>query len=144
MKAKLKTLLRHIEQSYDYAHVYRTTDFTGNNTESQVTGLTIRTGTGAYFDAGTDQITIRKTGRYLVFMKFRLSAMTTAANVKRITLKANGSEKMQAMSRAQAWEDVMSFDTFIFEEGDVLTITKRAEDGNSTYRQVLMEILPLL
>lgn len=119
------------------------TGFTGNNTATKVTGTTIRSGGNAsdYFDTSvSDQVTIKRAGTYKITIFFRVSAITSAGNVKRISCYNNDSEFCTAMSRTNSWEDTSSTTIASCNIGDVLTMYKRAEDGNSTYAPALILI----
>lgn len=113
-------------------------NFTGNNTGTTLTGITINTNDVAEdcFTVGTDQVTIKKAGNYKITITFRLSAITTQANVKRITLMTNSVESVIAMARLSNWEDCSRTDIRTFAVGDVITVSRRFEDGNSTCEQM--------
>ena len=117
-----------------------------NNTATKVTGLTMNSGGNAsdYFDIGTsNEIKIKKAGKYKITIYFRTTAITSAGNVKRISCYVNGSESAVAMARLNTWEDTMSITFRDLNANDVLTMYKRAEDGGSTYgaARILVEAL---
>lgn len=113
-------------------------NFTGNNTETKITGITINTNdnTEDCFTIGTDQVTINKAGNYKITITFRLSAVTNTANVKRITFDVNSVASVIAMMRLQTWEDCSRTDIRTLSVGDVINVYSRFEDNNSTCEQM--------
>lgn len=108
-------------------------DFTGNNTIAKLTPtITYAGNANKYFTIGSGQVTIKQTGYYKVTIGLRLSATSNAANVKRISLYKNGTEDYTVLSRLNTWEDVCTSCLARYNAGDVLTMWRRFEDGNST------------
>ena len=117
------------------------TNFTANNTLAKVTGASI-SAAGDCFETGTDQITSKRSGQYLVSMSFVCSAVTTATNVKRITLYRNGNSLQSALGRPSTYEDISIIRILSLNAGDVMTMWARAEDGNSTYEWAEIDLIP--
>ena len=130
----LKALLSKILNKDAWAQLYAS-GFTGNNTASKVTDTVIATSDamGEYFTVGTNQITLNKSGTYKITLCMRLSGATNNTNVKRLAMYRNNSESMVVMGRDNTWQDRTCVYISNLSKGDVLTMWRRAEDGNSTY-----------
>lgn len=117
-----------------------------NNTESKITGLTLRGGGNYtdYFDINTaNQIKIKKAGVYHVEIYMRFSSVTNAANVKRISIFKNGASNVGCLGRPNSYEDVTTWDLQTYAVNDVLTMYGRSEDGNATVSFPRIFIKPL-
>lgn len=137
LEAVLNSVLPPQTTIYPWVSLYRS-NFTGNNTSTKITGITIQNGTNAsdYFTVGTDQVTIKKSGNYKISITYRLSATSNAANVKRVSLYQNSTETLIAMGRWNTYEDCTHITIRTFSVGDVITLYRRFEDGNSTCEQM--------
>ncbi len=139
----VKVALAHLFEARDYAYI-QYNDKAVNNTEARLTSpYALNKGTGAYFTAANNQITIKKAGRYLVCVSLRLSAVTDNTKVKRFAVWRNGTAHTNCMARLQTWEDLTNFEVMVASAGDILTFYARAEDGNSTISRARAIILPL-
>lgn len=133
-----------ISQLHDWCLMYASSK-TITNTEAQITGVTLWSGgTGSYFDTSTaDQVKIKKAGRFLVIVNFRLSAVTNADNVKRLGTWKNGASNQMAMGRLSSWEDSTSFDVKNYAVNDILKMYAKTEDNNSTLYIGSIFIMPI-
>ena len=120
-------------------------NFTANNTVAKVTGVTIDSGGSAdeFFTIGTDQITVKKSGKYKVSLSFVLSAITTEASVKRLSLYRNSAETTNCLGQKASWDTCTNVAIVSCDVGDVLSMWARAEDGNSTYSSARIIIEPI-
>lgn len=143
LKALLTKMCNLLSLTNDWVQMTVPSGTTGNNTATKLTNLSIVGKRGKHFTTQSNQVTIIQHGLYIVDISYRLNAVTSATNVKRISVYKNGSEWVAAMARASSWEDVTA--TYIREcqAGDVLTMYRRFEDGNSTISFATARIRPL-
>lgn len=133
----VKALLTKLMRRDAWVDLYRS-NFTGNNTETKITGITITSSANAsdYFTVGTNQVTINQTGYYKISISYRLSATANQSNVKRISLYVGTTASVITMGRLASYEDCSRTDIRKFTAGNVITLYRRFEDNNSTCEQM--------
>lgn len=143
LKALLTKMCNLLSLTNDWVQMTVPSGTTGNNTITKFTNLSIVGKRGKHFTTQSNQVTIIQHGLYIIDIQFRLNAVTTQGNVKRVSVYKNGSEWIAAMERVNSWEDVSVSYIRECQAGDILTAYRRFEDGNSTISYATIRIRPL-
>ena len=137
-------VLSYLADKQEYAAMKIENKAISASTNTQVTGLTVGTGgAGNIFQAGTDKITVKKAGTYLVIVNFKLSAAATGNTaLKAYMMYSNGVEKQSAAGYVGTWSDVTHIGIVTLPANAVLTTWVRLTQGGGTIREGNILVFP--